>query len=117
MGLAAVVEDDALRVLGQQLHQHLCLLCVAGGQGGVAHLHGLIVEAVRQPAGPGGALDAVLRHVHPVDQAVQIGAAAEHHGGGGQRAGAAPALLEVEPGVHVQIDGQRPRQAGQQQDQ
>ena len=101
VGLAAIIEDDSLGVLGQQLNEHLCLLGVAGGEGGVANLHGLIVEAVGESACPGRALHAVFGHIDPVGQAIQIGTAAEHHRGRSQRAGAAPALLEVEPGVNV----------------
>lgn len=114
VGLAAIIEDDSLGVLGQQLNEHLCLPGVAGGEGGVANLHGLIVEAVGESACPGRALHAVFGHIDPVGQAVQIGTAAEHHRGRSQCAGAAPALLEVEPGVNVQVNGQRPRQTGHQ---
>ena len=110
MGTAAVIEDDALGVLGQQLDERLLLGFRAGGQGGVAHLHGIIVEAVGQSPGPCTAPDAVLGHIRPVGQAVQKSAAAKHHGGRSQRTGSAPALFEVEACVHIEVYGQRSRQ-------
>ena len=115
VGLPPVIQDDALGMGCQQVDQGLGLGPVVGGQGGVAHLHGLICKAVGQPVGPRGGADAVLGHVHPVGQAVEVGAAAQHHGSGGQGAGAAAALLEVKAGVHIQVSGQRPRHTGHQQ--
>ena len=110
VGLAAVIEDDALGVLCQQLDEHRLLRLVVGRQSGVTHLHRVIVEAVGEAPCPRTAADAVFGHVRPVGQAVQKSAAAEHHGGGGQRTGAAPALLEVKSCVHVEVHRQRSRQ-------
>ena len=115
MGLGAVVEDDALRVLLQQGDQHRRFALQTGGQGGVAHLHLLICKAVCKAVGPCCGTHTVLGHVRPVAQPVKVGTAAQHHGCGGQRTGAAPALLEVETCVHVQVHCQCSGQAGKQE--
>ena len=114
MGLGTVVKDDALRVLLQQRDQHRRFALQAGGQGGVAHLHFLICKAVRKAVGPCCGAHTVLGHVRPIGQPVKVGTAAQHHGCGSQRAGAAPALLEVEACVHVQIHCQCSGQTGKQ---
>ena len=117
MGLAAVIQDDALGVLGQKLDQRLGLGGVARRQGAVAHLHRLVCKTVGKAARPRRGADAVLGHIHPIVQAVEVGPPPQHHRRRSQRAGSAAALLEVEPGVHVQVNGQGSRQAGCQQDQ
>ena len=113
MGLAAVIQHDALRVLRKQGDQCLHFFLFAGGQCAVAHLHLLICKAVGKPVGPCCGTDTVLGHSGPVGQAVKIGTTAQHHGCGCQCAGAAAALLEVEACVHVQINRQGRRQAGE----
>ena len=115
MGLAAVIQNDAFGMGRQQVDEGLGLGALVGRQGGIAHLHGLVCKAVGKAVGPGLRPDAVFGHVHPVDQAVQIGAAAQHHGGGGQGAGAAAALLEIKPCVYAQIGCQGPGHTGHQQ--
>ena len=115
MGLGAVVEDDALRVLLQQGDQHRRFALQTGGQGGVAHLHLLICKAVCKAVGPCRGAHTVLGHVRPVAQPVKVSTAAQHHGCGGQRTGAAPALLEVEACVHVQVHCQCSGQTGKQE--
>ena len=117
VGLAAVVQDDALRVLRKQGDEGLDLFHFAGRQGGVAHLHLLVCKAVRQAVGPCRAAHAVLGDGRPVGQAVEVGAPPQHHGGRSQRAGAAAALLEVEARVHVQVHCKSGRQAGEQKHQ
>ena len=113
MGLSAVIQHDALRVLRKQGDQGLHFFLFARGQCAVAHLHLLICKAVGKPVGPCCGTDTVLGHSGPVSQAVKIGTAAQHHGCGCQCAGAAAALLEVEACVHVQINRQGRRQAGE----
>ena len=115
MGLGAVVQNDALRVLLQQGDQHRRFALQTGGQGGVAHLHLLICKAVRKAVGPRRGAHTVLGHVRPVAQPVKVGTAAQHHGCGGQRTGAAPALLEVEACIHVQVHCQCSGQTGKQE--
>ena len=115
MGLAAIIKNDAFRVLGEDLDEGLGLGGLAGRKGGVAHVHRVVCKTVGQTAGPCRALDAVLGHIDPAVQPIEVSAAAEHHGGGGQCAGTAPALLEVESDVHVQVHGQRGGQQRQYQ--
>ena len=101
MGLAAVIQDDTLRVLLQDPDEGFGLGRLAGRKGGVANVHRIVCKTVGQTAGPRRALDAVLGHIDPAVQTIEVSAAAQHHRGRSQCAGAAPALLEVEPGVNV----------------
>ena len=113
MGLRAVVQDDAFRVLSQQLDEQLGLFLMIGGQGRISHLHLPVCKAVGQTIGPGRGAHTVFRHIHPVGPSVKVSAAAQHHGSRSQRAGAAPALLEVEPGIHIQVHSQCCGQTGE----
>ena len=112
MGLAAVIQHDALRMLRQQGNEGLDLFLFAGRQGSVAHLHFLICKAVRETVGPCRGAYAVFCHSGPIRQTIKVRPAAQHHGCGCQRAGAAAALLEIETRVHIQIHCQSSRQAG-----
>ena len=78
MGLRAVVQDDAFRVLSQQLDEQLGLFLIIGGQGRIGHLHLPVCKAVGQTIGPGRGAHTVFSHIHPVGPSVKVSAAAQH---------------------------------------
>ncbi len=68
VGLAAIIKNDAFRVLGEDLDEGLGLGGLAGRKGGVANVHRIVCKTVGQTAGPCRALDAVLGHIDPAVQ-------------------------------------------------
>ena len=84
-----------------------------GGQGRIGHLHLPVCKAVGQTIGPGRGAHTVFRHIHPVSPSVKVSAAAQHHAAEARVQVPPPALLEVEPGIHIQVHSQCCGQTGE----